>query len=280
MEANDGKYGMALKAAKVLSLPAARWTIWITNLLDALKPPDYALVPPVIETQEVALMRKTTNNSLNVLALILLCNMKRTKEYVTKASIIKAYVVFGKEIEEHPMLAELGKTSLLNYTANIIMRCLESMWISRSLDELSMVYDTTIRGKGEHNTTKSKIYHVPPKMSRDEASNTYIINSSDLPKGNANNKNAPYALGVRNTPTPLSALAKLVEPNLIKNGANVMKSSKVHRLFILLKYDGLKVNNPKNNNPQRKTLQRLSTLVPSKGNSTKTENENNNRTVR
>ena len=117
-------------------------------------------------------------------------------------------------------------------------------------------------------------------MSRDEASNTYIIKSSDLPKGKANNKNAPYALGVRNTPTPLSALAKLVEPNLIKNGANVMKSSKVHRLFILLKYDGLKVNNPKNNNPQRKTLQRLSTLVPSKGNSTKTENENNNRTVR
>ena len=263
MRENPRKYKMALEAAKVLKKNDRQlWSTWMTSMLTKT-PARYALGPLGKETPDEKNKRDETNNSVSILAMILLCNMQRTRRYAQEAYTTQAYQVFTGEVQASPMLTTLGKKPLLAYTANIIMRCLESMWISRSLDELSMVYDTTLRGEGVHSTSKTGIYHVPPGM--DMVGNTYTVKSSDLLNGNANNKNAPYALGVRNRATPLSALARLVEPNLTKSGANSIRSSKVHRLFILLNYDGIKANNPNNNSPQRKTLERLASLVPSRG---------------
>ncbi len=204
------------------------------------------------------LAQVTTDFAMSVIARTLI--VKLTGAITPNVFNEPANTHFGKYTVDK--LNREKNTNIVVYVANIIMRCLESMWISRSLDELAMIYDTTKRGQGGVAKTSST-YHVPPGMFRDKQ--TYKISAKDLPKMATNNASTPYALGVKNTATNLLHLAKLVEPNIVKTGVNATTSSKIHRLFILLKYEGLRMN-ANRNNPQRQTLKRLTSLVPSKGN--------------
>ncbi len=214
-----------------------------------------------------------TDFALSVIARILVVKITNSDSPTVFNEPAKNY--FGKFTVNK--LAGEANTNIVVYVAKIIMRCLESMWISRSLDELSMVYDTTRRGSGALIKT-SDTYHVPPGMTREKTDGPYKISARDLPKMNTNkNSKAPYALGVRNQATNLLHLAKLVEPNLLKGGSNAIASSKIHRLFILLRFDGLRANNKNTNNPQRKTLERLTSLIPRKATSVLKRTQSANR---
>lgn len=275
METDKPKFTMALKAANKLNLITGRkWSAMSANVRTTLNnpmSPRYALNGDL-----------DTDVAVHVMAIILLCNIPLPPPIkfssVLELTNIKARKMF-KTIDATSALKEgipLNMTAV-QYTASMIMRCLESMWISRSLDELSMVYDTKLRGPKKIQT--SPAYYVPTGMQYDNSANEYKIESAGLRKNTTNTSTTPYALGQKGVSTPLMGLSRLVEPNLLSpKSQNIVSSSKIHRLFILLKYDGLKANNTNKNknNPQRKTLQRLISMVPSKGNSAKTKSENSN----
>ena len=157
-----------------------------------------------------------------------------------------------------------------------------------------------MKSKGKYLTwATSKNYHVPAEMEHIPTNTTNKAPTFGTYKMNMNNfiysnkggilGGKPFALGkesitgVRIVPTagvnrneylkkreryhtPLSALSTTLEQNLKlnKNNENIIQSSNIHRLFILIK---IKKMTNKNNNwvigaEHKKTLRRLSTLAP------------------
>ena len=201
-------------------------------------------------------------------------NMKN-KAFNTLNALLNVQTGQFFKMESIPLMMqnEYEKKPAYVYVANVIMRCLESMWISRTLDELSTIYNTNKRSR---NWATSYTYHVPLKMIRENDSSNfgkYIINTSDFKKNMVRTQETegqvsqtPFALGTRNSgfisgfsavkPTPVSSLIRILEPNVLKT--NVTDSSRLHRLFIVIGHTGGKALNQKH----RLTLKRLKSLVP------------------
>jgi hypothetical protein len=125
------------------------------------------------------------------------------------------------------------------YAFQILSRCLEGLWISRTLDELALIYNAADRikyfdGAGPRGWSTSSSYDIPAGMTHNN--NTYTVKLENLKAEGSN----PFALGVGNTKTPISKMISDVEPkfkkNKLNNGEKADTTQNLHRMVVLLRY--------------------------------------------
>tara|TARA_B100001093_G_scaffold427627_1_gene422057 strand:- start:353 stop:2695 length:2343 start_codon:yes stop_codon:yes gene_type:complete len=133
------------------------------------------------------------------------------------------------------------------YAFQILSRCLEGLWISRTLDELALIYNAADRvayfkGNEKRGWSTSAAYSIPSGMTHNGT--TYNVKLSNLKATGAK----PFALGASQAKTPISTMIPKVEPKFKKNKLNTGESAdattNLHRMVVLLRYTrGLPLEN-------------------------------------
>lgn len=129
------------------------------------------------------------------------------------------------------------------YAFQILSRCLEGMWISRTLDELALIYNaveriTYFKGEGARGWKTTDAYSVPSGMKYDNGK--YSVEAANLMAGNSDK---PFALGNSSgvLTTPISPMIATVEPKFKKNKLNAGEKAdttvNLHRMVVLLKVE-------------------------------------------